>query len=158
MHILMNTLSTRLLLSKYVIAVAFFVSTIASMTTWANNDQLPERTSPRPVTTSAVPHMQINMSPVPELSKKLLNKVSAISGVEIRGTAMSFAGTNGFWIRDGVLLARPDSLVRGREFAHLHPDGSLHASLPPKLALEAVKTGWAIPHPWPVKKPVGVDS
>ena len=39
-------------------------------------------------------------------------------------------------------------IVGGREFAHLHPDGSLHASLSPERAREAVATGWATPHPW----------
>ena len=48
---------------------------------------------------------------------------------------------------------RPDSMIRGREFAHLHPDGSLHASLAPALAQEAVEAGWAIHHPWAVSKP-----
>jgi phospholipase/carboxylesterase len=45
-------------------------------------------------------------------------------------------------------LARPDVIVRGREFAHMHPDGSLHASLDPTVAAVAVKSGWATPHPW----------
>ena len=45
-------------------------------------------------------------------------------------------------------VVRPEVIVRGREFAHIHPDGSLHASLPPQRAQEAVKTGWAIWHPW----------
>jgi len=30
----------------------------------------------------------------------------------------------------------------------VHPDGSLHASLDPKMARAAVKAGWAVPHPW----------
>lgn len=36
----------------------------------------------------------------------------------------------------------------GREFAHLHKDGSLHASLKPELAVEAIEAGWAVAHPW----------
>ena len=35
-----------------------------------------------------------------------------------------------------------------REFAHIHPDGSLHLSLEPSRALEAEQRGWAISHPW----------
>ena len=31
---------------------------------------------------------------------------------------------------------------------HIHPDGSLHASLAPNRAREAVQAGWAISHPW----------
>jgi hypothetical protein len=37
----------------------------------------------------------------------------------------------------------------GREFAHIHPipDGSLHAALPPEVAQEAIRKGWAEQHP-----------
>jgi len=35
----------------------------------------------------------------------------------------------------------------GREFAHIHPDGSLHATLPPERAQEAIAAGWAERHP-----------
>jgi len=45
-------------------------------------------------------------------------------------------------------LARPEVIVGGREFAHIHPDGSLHASLPPQRAHEAVDKGWAVWHLW----------
>lgn len=38
-------------------------------------------------------------------------------------------------------------IARGREFAHIHPDGSLHVALPPERAREAVSKGWAEPHP-----------
>jgi hypothetical protein len=36
-----------------------------------------------------------------------------------------------------------------REFAHLHPGGdqSLHLTLPPALAQEAIDSGWAELHP-----------
>lgn len=44
-------------------------------------------------------------------------------------------------------LAHPEVIARGREFAHMHPDGSLHLSLPPDRAREAVDKGWAEPHP-----------
>ncbi|MDD9922576.1 MAG: DUF5519 family protein, partial [Boseongicola sp.] len=40
-----------------------------------------------------------------------------------------------------------------REFAHIHPDGSLHASLSPELAKRAVETGWAVAHPWADQRP-----
>ena len=37
--------------------------------------------------------------------------------------------------------------MSGREFAHIHPDGSLHASLPIDRAREAVDARWAEPQP-----------
>jgi phospholipase/carboxylesterase len=44
-------------------------------------------------------------------------------------------------------LAHPEAIAAGREFAHIHPDGSLHVSLPLERAREAVEKGWAEPHP-----------
>ena len=42
-----------------------------------------------------------------------------------------------------VIIASADFTV----FAHIHPDGSLHATLSPERAREAIETGWAEPHP-----------
>jgi phospholipase/carboxylesterase len=47
-----------------------------------------------------------------------------------------------------VPIAQPQAIVGGREFAHLHPDGSLHASLHPDTARAAAEAGWAVAHPW----------
>jgi hypothetical protein len=50
-------------------------------------------------------------------------------------------------------MARPEVIIARREFAHMHPDGSLHASLSPELANQAEGTGWAIHHPWADQRP-----
>jgi phospholipase/carboxylesterase len=59
----------------------------------------------------------------------------------------------GFWLADDLPLKRPDVIVGGREFAHIHPDGSLHASLDPETAQAAIETGWAVAHPWSDQRP-----
>jgi len=38
-------------------------------------------------------------------------------------------------------------ILVGREFAHIHPDGSLHITLSPERAREAIASGWAEMHP-----------
>ena len=119
----------------------------------AETGKLPTRSSPIPSTTSGVPHVQIGVEAVPEISAELLRRVSDIPGIEIRDTIISLPGAKGFWVKETITLSRPDVIVAGREFAHIHPDGSLHASLPPELAVEAVKTGWAVRHPWAVQRP-----
>jgi phospholipase/carboxylesterase len=45
--------------------------------------------------------------------------------------------------------ADPAALVHAAEgeFAHLHPDGSLHLALPDALAYDALGKGWALAHP-----------
>tara|TARA_A100001037_G_scaffold221025_1_gene198835 strand:+ start:1150 stop:1704 length:555 start_codon:yes stop_codon:yes gene_type:complete len=114
----------------------------------AASDGLPLRSGPAPITTKNVPHVQIGVEAVPEVSAELLRLVDDIPGVEIRDTVVSLPGALGFWLNEDISLARPDVIVRGREFAHLHPDGSLHASLSPELAARAIETGWAISHTW----------
>ncbi|MES0808435.1 luciferase family protein [Roseibium sp. SCPC15] len=122
-------------------------------TTHAEDFLLPQRDGVVPRTTGKVPHIQIGAKPVPKLSNRLLRKVSTLPGVDIRATVISLPGAKGFWLDETLNLAHPEAIVGGREFAHLHPDGSLHASLPPKRAREAVKAGWAVMHPWANSRP-----
>lgn len=115
---------------------------------FAYAEDFPTRQNPRPVTTNKVPHIQIGVEAVPELTKKLLKRISELPDVELRDTVMSLPGAVAFWISDDAILKHPEAIIRGREFAHVHPDGSLHASLDPKIAQAAIEAGWAISHPW----------
>lgn len=114
---------------------------------------LPEREGQRPQTTGSVPHIQIGAEAVPELSDRLTGLVATLPGVALRPTVISLPGATGFWLSEDLELARPQAIVGGREFAHMHPDGSLHASLPPARANEAVQAGWAVMHPWADQRP-----
>ncbi len=104
---------------------------------------LPQRTAPAPYTSSHVPHVQVGVEPVPEVDAELLRRVATLPGLSVRPTVISLPGAMGFWLADDMPLSRPEVIVRGREFAHVHPDGSLHASLPPKRAAEAVASAGA---------------
>ncbi len=119
----------------------------------ANDENLPIRTTPRPETTNGVPHVQIGAEAVPELAAELLRRVQEIPDVDVRDTVVSLPGAKGFWLADDLPLKRPDVIVGGREFAHIHPDGSLHASLHPATAKAAIETGWAVSHPWSDRRP-----
>lgn len=130
---------------RWVLAIMAVSVAIPSM---ADTFQLPTRITPRPATTDSVPHVQINVETMPELRDELLDRVSGIPHVEIRNTVISLPGAKGFWLADELPLAHPEVIVSGREFAHIHPDGSLHASLHPETARAAVEAGWAVPHPW----------
>ncbi len=115
----------------------------------ANNIELPIRDAKRPETTSGIPHVQLGSIKADRgLSDALLQSVSELPGVELGPTRVSLPGAVGFQLTSDIDLANPDAIVGGREFAHLHPDGSLHASLEPDLARAAVSAGWATPHPW----------
>ncbi|WGK70090.1 DUF5519 family protein [Candidatus Haliotispira prima] len=133
------------MLWQIITAIFLFVGSIPA---WAKAEKLPIRDNPRPLTTDGVPHKQLNVEPIPELAAELLRLAATIPDIEIRDTVISLPGTKGFWLNDALPLAHPEIIIGGREFAHMHPDGSLHASLPVPLALEAIKAGWAIHHPW----------
>lgn len=109
---------------------------------------LPQRSGPRTQTTGAVPHVQIGVELVEDVNDKLHQLAFCLPDVENRPTIVSLPGARGIWISDEIPLAHPEIIVSGREFAHIHPDGSLHAPLPYARALEAVQQGWAERHPW----------
>ena len=111
------------------------------------SNQLSERSRPRPHTNRAIPHTQIGIQPVPEINTDLFRRCYSLPDVQNRPTVISIPGARALWLREGLPLVHPEVIVRGREFAHIHPDGSLHVALPPERANEAVKKGWAEPHP-----------
>jgi phospholipase/carboxylesterase len=115
---------------------------------FAQNIDFPMRDSARPETTNGVPHVQIGIQPVAKLSEEILRQVAEFPGVVLGATRVSLPGAVGFQLTSEVPIAQPQAIVGGREFAHLHPDGSLHASLHPEMARAAVEAGWAVAHPW----------
>ena len=94
-----------------------------------------------------MPHTQIDVQAVPEVNDELFRLAFSLPGVENRPSAFSLPGARGMWLRDEVTLIHPDQIVSGREFAHIHPDGSLHASLPLDRASQAIEAGWAEAQP-----------
>ena len=111
------------------------------------NNILPERKHARPVTYNGMPHAQIDVVPLPEIQAELFRLCFSLPNVTNRPTVISIPGARALWLDDDIPLAHPEYIARGREFAHIHPDGSLHASLNPERAREAIGSGWAEPHP-----------
>ena len=108
---------------------------------------LPKRADPRPLTNKAMPHSQIGVQPTPEVNAELFRRCYSLPDVRNEPTRISVPGARALWLREDLPLAHPEVIAVGREFAHIHPDGSLHASLPPERAREAIEAGWAEPHP-----------
>lgn len=131
----------------------FFTYVCLTSSLYGSVNDLPLRTTPRPQTTDGVPHVQIGVEPVPALTDELLRRVEDLPDVDVRPTVVSLPGAQGFWLADGLALERPEVIVGGREFAHVHPDGSLHASLDPETAVLAIEAGWAVAHPWANQRP-----
>lgn len=130
----------------FVSAAVSLLITAAPMA--AQDVTFPIRGGERPKTTNGVPHVQIDVQPVSALSEEMLRHVANFPGVVLGATRVSLPGAVGFQLSRDVQIAQPQAIVGGREFAHLHPDGSLHASLHPATARAAVEAGWAVSHPW----------
>lgn len=110
---------------------------------------LPRRAGPRPATTPTNPHTQLDQQPAGSEQRQLLAAaIFGLAGVVERPSAISVPGARALWLAVGA-DGPPESFLVGQEFAHLHPgpDHSLHAMLPPLLALDAIEAGWAEQHP-----------
>lgn len=129
-------------------STAFAENAASAFSLAISAESMPIKTTPIPKTTSGVPHTQIGISANHELSQALISHVAQFPGVNLGPTRVSLPGGIGFQFEDDLPLARPEVIVGGREFAHLHTDGSLHASLDPEIAVAAIKAGWAVAHPW----------
>lgn len=113
---------------------------------------LAKRSGPLTETSGTVPHVQIGVRPITAINDELLRRAFALPGVENRPTIVSLPGALGMWLSNGIPLAHPEVIIAGREFAHIHPDGSLHAPLPFERALEVAAKGWGERHPWADKR------
>lgn len=103
-----------------------------------------------------MPHAQVGIVAQPAVDRELRRRAYLLPGVLDRPSVISVPGARALWLADDVDLARPEAILRGREFAHIHPDGSLHATLAPERAREAIAAGWAEPHP--IAEHVGVPG
>lgn len=136
-----------------IIAVSLILSawtmpTYAEENNHCNLDALPERSGPRIQTTGSVPHQQVGVRPDKKINKSLHSRAFTLPGLEKRATIVSLSGTTGMWLADHIPVAFPKAIVAGREFAHIHPDGSLHAAFTYERAVEIEEKGWGERHPW----------
>lgn len=94
-----------------------------------------------------MPPTQISVTPVAEVNAELFRRALSLTGVQNRPTIVSGPGARGLWLDKSVTHVRPGVILAGREFTHIHPDRSMHLTLPPDRAREAVEAGWAELHP-----------
>jgi hypothetical protein len=108
--------------------------------------RLPARHGPRPETYKLPPHTQLDAQSVPALIEMLADRCFSLPGVHEEPTRISVPGARAL-VADAETSVAPGILVAGREFAHIHPDGSMHVVLSPADAEVAIESGWAEPHP-----------
>ena len=117
---------------------------------------LPKRSGPVPETTTKIPHVQIGVEPVPEVNQELFRRVYSLPGLE---NEVSAIGTfHGLRLNEQVTVAKPEATFDGREFGHIHHDGSLHVFLEPSRAIDAIQALWGIYHPFAAKGVEGWDG
>jgi hypothetical protein len=112
--------------------------------------QLPPRSGPRPNTTPANPHTQLDQQPTDDrLVDELARRIFALPGVVEEPSRISVPGARALMLAPGEPVGPPEAFMVPGEFAHVHPapDRSLHAMLPLDLAAAAIEAGWAEPHP-----------
>ena len=110
--------------------------------------RLPQRSGPKPPTTSWAPHVQLDQNGREDMSAALAARVFALPDIEERAGTVAHPAERAIWLSDDVSVATEDAFLGNREIGHFHPwDGSLHIVLPPELAEAAVAAGWAEVHP-----------
>ena len=120
----------------------------ASQSPSADSLELPMRDGPRRQTTGSVPHIQLDPQTDPDVDAELLRRVFQLPGIENLPSDRSLPGARGLALSVDLDLARGDVLAGSREFAHIHPDGSLHVWLAVDSAVEVDAKQWGELHPW----------
>jgi len=72
------------------------LSSLAAAPTMTHAESLPVRATPIPQTTDGIPHIQIGVDAVPELTEALLDHGAQFSGVTLGATRVSMLGAIGF--------------------------------------------------------------
>lgn len=109
---------------------------------------LPERPGPRVATSGEVPHVQLGVASVADVDSELRRRAFLFPGVASEPSAVSLPGAVQIALDPELRLARPDVIASSGEFAHIHPDGSLHVWLPVDVASEVHRQKWGERHPW----------
>jgi len=111
--------------------------------------QLPLRAGPAPRSTVHPPQQQLEQIPDLKTHQAFWDRVESWPDVDKAPSMRAPDGTLGLFLRPADARGPAEAFMLDTEFAHLHPlpDGSLHMVLPPSVRAQAIKKGWAIPHP-----------
>ncbi|MDN5861725.1 MAG: DUF5519 family protein, partial [Pseudonocardia sp.] len=100
-----------------------------------------------PGLTSGVPQHQLTQNGPADLQEQLWARLADLPGVSTGPAKVGVEGTRAVFVQRGDAPDTAFVLPADGEFAHLHPDGSVHAVLPEELAYDALAKGWAFAHP-----------
>jgi len=107
----------------------------------------PPRMGPRPLTRPALPHRQLEQWPPEEIVQELVGRSLSLPYVRSKQSRMASPQSLALSLLDEFAAGPPDAFIDSHEFCHLHPEGSLHLTLPDEIRRCAVDMGWAEQHP-----------
>jgi hypothetical protein len=96
-----------------------------------------------------MPHQQLDQIAPVAIQEELWRRMAGLEGVRPGRSGVSLPESRAVHLDPELARGPQEALLVGTEFAHLHgaADGSLHLTLPPALAAEAIEKGWAELHP-----------
>ena len=109
---------------------------------------LPQRSGPKPDTTSSLPHSQLTQHGPDYVIDKLRDWCFSLPNVDNEESGISVPGARALVLHDGATCNHQAFMI-GREFAHIHPhpdNGSMHVKLPAEDALDVIDKGWGESH------------
>ena len=109
---------------------------------------LPQRSGPKPDTTSKLPHSQLTQHGPDHVIDKLHDWCFSLPNVDNEESGISVPGARALVLHDGT-ACNHEAFMIGREFAHIHPhpdNGSMHVKLPVEDALDVIDKGWGESH------------
>jgi phospholipase/carboxylesterase len=111
--------------------------------------RLPPRTGTPPDVTAGIPQLQETQTAPAALQEQLFARLAAFPDVTTGPTKVGVEGTRALLLDRGAAAGSDTAFILpdDGEFAHQHPDGSLHVVLPDAQAYDALAKGWAVAHP-----------
>jgi hypothetical protein len=112
---------------------------------------MPVRPGARPQTGDRVPHLQLSdTSPEGYVDELMAWAVSEFEHASEVPTRISVRSTRALWLAETVPAAHDDAFMPpagGREFAHVHADGSMHLCVSDVAVRELIEKSWGEAHP-----------
>ncbi len=108
--------------------------------------RLPARQGPRPGVDRRYPCLQFEEEAPATLRKSLLERAGTLEGVCVQPTEFSISG-DALVLEEALARGKPEAFVRGREFAIMREEGSVHLTLDPSWGQKVLTKRWAMIHP-----------
>lgn len=107
---------------------------------------LPRRSGRSPRIDIRYPCLQQEDRSPPDLREELLRRAARLTGVVVRPTELSVPAM-ALVLDEALAEGQPEAFIRGREFALIRAEGSVHVPLMPEWGERVLQKGWACIHP-----------